>query len=573
MSRYKTEIVDTLTTEWLNDQPLLNLIIDNCFDQVFIKDLTSTLIYANKNLALHYGLKEVDQILGKSDFDFYSEEHAQETRKEELAIMQGGEPIIAKLYSETWPKGNETWNLCTKLPLKNRDGNIVGLIGFGRDITKDKRREKLIWQQSNYDALTGLPNRNFFVGSLNSSIHEANAGHRYTLIGLDIDRFKSFNDSYGHGCGDALLVHVAQCILNNVSDKDIVARVGSDEFLILIDNQSSSTSMVDLAIKIRTDIQAPFYYQNKRYDITCCLGAAEFPTDALNATDLIKYSEQALHSAKQLGDNQFIFYSPEMTTASIRRQTLIADLKQAVAEDQIQVVFQPIISCDTEQLISVEALARWQHHYYGHIPPDEFIQIAEEIGIIAQLDERVFHKAVIAAKLWQQTIDPLPVFSVNVSAHSLNTGVESRSDIINLISSLKHDKLIKLRLELTESSLFIPSEKLNDLMDYCDQNQIELALDDFGTGYSALSYLLDFKIDYLKIDKIFVDGLPENRRNLSVCKAIIQMSKSLGIKVIAEGVEKEVQLVALKSLGCDYIQGSYFSKPISSQEILERYAV
>jgi diguanylate cyclase (GGDEF)-like protein len=463
--------------------------------------------------------------------------------------------------------------LCTKLPLKNRDGNIVGLIGFGRDITKDKRREKLIWQQSNYDALTGLPNRNYFVGSLNSSIHEANAGHRYTLIGLDIDRFKSFNDSYGHGCGDAVLVHVAQCIHNNVSDRDVVARVGSDEFLLLIDNQSNRINTVDLAIKIRTDIQAPFYYQNQRYDITCCLGAAEFPTDALNATDLMKYSEQALYRAKQLGDNQFIFYSPEMTTASIRRQTLIEDLKQAVAEDQIQVVFQPIISCDTEQLFSVEALARWQHHYYGHISPDEFIPIAEDIGIIAQLDERVFHKAVIAAKLWQTTIDPLPVFSVNVSAHSLNTGEESRSDIFNLISSLKHGKLIKLRLELTESALFLPSEKLNDLMGYCAQNHIELALDDFGTGYSALSYLLDFKIDYLKIDKIFVDGLPENRRNLSVCKAIIQMSKSLGIKVIAEGVETEDQLAALKSLGCDYIQGYYFSKPLSSQEILERYSV
>ena len=572
MSRYKDQIVDSLTTKWLSDQPLLNLIIDNCFDQVFIKDLSSNLIYANRNLALHYGLKEVDQILGKSDFDFYSEEHAVETRQEELAIMQGGEPIIAKLYLEIWPKGQETWNLCTKLPLKNSEGSIVGLIGFGRDITKDKRREKLIWQQSNYDALTGLPNRNFLVGTLNSSIHEANAEHRYTLIGLDIDRFKSFNDSYGHGCGDAILVHVAECIHNNLSNKDIVARVGSDEFLLLIDNQSNRTNIVDLAIKIRTDIQEPFFYQNQRYDITCCLGAAEFPTDALNATDLMKFSEQALYRAKQLGDNQFIFYSPEMTTASIRRQTLIADLKQAVAEDQIHVVFQPIISCDTEKLFSVEALARWQHHYYGQIPPDEFIQIAEEIGIIAQLDERVFHKVVNAAKLWQPVMDALPVFSVNVSAHSLNTGEESRADVINLISSLKHGKLIKLRLELTESALFLPSEKLNDLMGYCAQNHIELALDDFGTGYSALSYLLDFNIDYLKIDKIFVDGLPENRRNLSVCKAIIQMSKSLGIKVIAEGVETEEQLASLKSLGCEYIQGYFFSKPLSSEEILKRYA-
>lgn len=573
MSSYRDEIVDTLTTEWLREQPLLNIILDNCFDQVFIKDLSSTLIYANRNLALHYGLKEVDQILGKSDFDFYSYEHAEATRQEESDIMQSGEPLLAKLYSETWPRGDETWNLCSKLPLRNSGGEIIGLIGFGRDITKDKSREKLIWQQSNYDALTGLPNRNYFVGNLNSTVNESNTDHRYTLLALDIDRFKAFNDSYGHGCGDAILIKVAQCINSNVSNQDIVARVGSDEFLLLIDNQKNRTNIVDLAIKIRSDIQEPFFYQNQQYDITCCIGAAEFPSDALNATDLMKFTEQALYRAKQLGDNQFIFYSPEMTTASIRRQTLIADLKQAVADDQIEVVFQPIISCDSEKLYSVEALARWQHPYYGQISPDEFIQIAEEIGIIAHLDERVFHKAIDAAKKWQSLIDPLPVFSVNVSAHSLKTGEDSSSDIINLLSNLNHGKLIKLRLELTEGSLFLPSEKLNDLMGYCDQNQIELALDDFGTGYSALSYLLDFKIDYLKIDKIFVDGLPENRRNLSVCKAIIQMSKSLGIKVIAEGVEKKEQLDALKELGCDYIQGYYFSKPLSSQEMLVRYSV
>ncbi|NRP57004.1 MULTISPECIES: GGDEF domain-containing phosphodiesterase [unclassified Marinobacterium] len=572
MSRYTTQIVDSLTTEWFRDQPLLNVILENCFDQVFIKDLSSTLIYANRNLALHYGLKEVDQILGKSDFDFYTAEHAEAMRQEELDLMQTGEPLLAKLYTETWPKGGETFNLCSKLPLRNSDGKIVGLIGFGRDITKDKRREKLIWQHTNYDALTGLPNRNYFVGCLNSSIHEANTGHRYTLLALDIDRFKSFNDSYGHGCGDAILIHVAECIHNNVSDHDIVARVGSDEFLLLIDNQKNKTNIVDLAIKIRSNIQAPFFYQNQQYDISCCIGAAEFPSDALDATDLLKFTEQALYRAKQLGDNQFVFYSPEMTTASIRRQTLIADLKQAVADDQIEVMFQPIISCDTEQLYSVEALARWQHPYYGQISPDEFIQIAEEIGIIAQLDERVFHKTIEAAQRWQTVIDPLPVFSVNVSARSLNTGENSSSDIINLLSNLNHGKLLKLRLELTEGSLFLPSEKLNDLMGYCSQNQIELALDDFGTGYSALSYLLDFKIDYLKIDKVFIDGLPENSRNLSVCKAIIQMSKSLGIKVIAEGVEQEEQLLALKELGCDYIQGYYFSKPLSSQVMLDRYS-
>lgn len=572
MSSFNTQIVDSLTTQWLSEQPLLNVIIDNCFDQVFIKDLSSRLIYANKNLAIHYGLKEVDEILGKTDFDFYSAEHAESTRQEEKAIMQSGEPVIAKLYSEVWPKGDETWNLCTKLPLSNRDGEIVGLIGFGRDITKDKRREKLIWQQSNYDALTGLPNRNYFMGSLNSLIHEGNAKHRYTLLALDIDRFKSFNDSYGHGCGDAILIHVAQCIHSNVSNQDIVARVGSDEFLLLVDNQKNRTNVVDLAIKIRSDIQEPFFYQNQQYDISCCIGAAEFPSDALNATDLIKFTEQALYRAKQLGDNQFVFYSPEMTTASIRRQTLIADLKQAVVEDQIEVVFQPIISCDKEQLYSVEALARWKHSYYGQVSPDEFIQIAEEIGIIAQLDERVFHKTIEAAKLWQAHIDPLPTFSINVSAHSLKTDEGSSSDLINLLSNLNHGKLIKLRLELTEGSLFMPSDKLNDLMGYCESNEIELALDDFGTGYSALSYLLDFKIDYLKIDKVFIDGLPENKRNLSVCQAIIQMSKSLGIKVIAEGVEHKVQLDALKELGCDYIQGYYFSKPLSSQEILDRYS-
>ena len=572
MSRYRAEMVESLTTEWLSEQPLLDVILENCFDQIFIKDLSSTLIYANRNLALHYGLKEVEQILGKSDFDFYSPEHAEATRQEELTIMESGEPIIAKLYSETWSKGDETWNLCTKLPLRNRHGEVVGLIGFGRDITKDKRREKLIWQQSNYDALTGLPNRKFLVGSLNSMIYEANAQHRYTLLSVDIDRFKAFNDSYGHSCGDAILAYVAKCIHQNVSDTDIVARVGSDEFLILIDNEKNKTNIVDLTVKIRSDIHKPFIYQNKQYDITCCIGAAEFPSDALNAADLMKFTEQALYRAKQLGDNQFVFYSPEMTTASIRRQTLIADLKQAVADDQIDVVFQPIISCETEQLYSVEALARWHHSYYGQIPPDEFIKIAEELGIIAQLDERVFHKTIEAATQWQSLINPLPVFSVNVSARSLNAGEDSSSDIINLLSSLNHGKLLKLRLELTEGSLFLPTEKLNDLMGYCASNQIELALDDFGTGYSALSYLLDFEIDYLKIDKVFIDGLPENKRNLSVCKGIIQMSKSLGIKIIAEGVEKEEQLKALKELGCDYIQGYYFSKPLSSQDIIDRYS-
>lgn len=561
----------SLSNKLLEEHNLLQTLVNNVPDQIYFKDLHSRFIRINPALAERYGLEKPSDAIGKSDADFYTKDHAHTTRAEEAHIMASGEPVYDQLHHEIWSDGTDSWNLSTKVPLYNSSGDVIGLVGISHDITRLKERENLIWKQANFDNLTNLANRHNFISKLRLQIDQSNPRKdRISLLALDIDHFKEINDNLGHHIGDQVLVEVANRLTNTLRSSDKIARLGSDEFVILINDSTTIEDNAVLASKILESLFKPILIGDKALTISGSIGIACYPDDSDNADDLLRYVEHALYQAKHLGRNNYVFYTPDLAEDAQRRLILVTSLRKALQENQLSLVYQPIVASHTSELQGVEVLTRWQHPSLGYISPEEFISVAETSGLISQLDywvlSNTFNECAELVKF-----APDCSISINISPATLRADSQGTIDIPSLIESLKPKKM-KLRIELTESSLLIPSDTLNKLISFAKNNQIKLSIDDFGTGYSALSYLLKYQINSLKIDKVFVDGLPNDNRNLSICKAIIQMAHSLNIDVVAEGVETEAQSKTLNELECDYQQGFLHHKPMPINELIKTFS-
>ena len=560
----------SLSDKLLEEHKLLLTLVNNVPDQIYFKDLNSRFIRINPALAERYSLDNPNDAIGKSDADFYTKDHAATTRAEEAHIMASGEPVYDQLHHEIWSDGTDSWNLSTKVPLYSSSGDVIGLVGISHDITRLKERENLIWKQANFDNLTNLANRHNFISKLRLQIEQSNPRKdRISLLALDIDHFKEINDNLGHHTGDQVLVEVANRLTNTLRSSDRIARLGSDEFVVLINDSTTIEDCAVLASKILESLLKPILIKDKALTISGSIGIACYPDDSDNADDLLRYVEHALYQAKHLGRNNYVFYTPDLAEDAQRRLILVTSLRKALEENQLSLVYQPIVANNAFELQGVEVLTRWHHPSLGTISPEEFISVAETSGLIAQLDHWVLSNAFNECSELVE-IAPDCSISINISPATLRADSQGTIDIPSLIEKLKPHKM-KLRIELTESSLLIPSDSLKKLLTFAKSNHINLSIDDFGTGYSALSYLLKYQINSLKIDKVFVDGLPSDHRNLSICRAIIQMAHSLNIDVVAEGVESEAQSKALIGLGCDYQQGFLHHKPMPIKELLKTF--
>lgn len=464
--------------------------------------------------------------------------------------------------------GTYHWVLDNGTPRFGPAGKFEGYIGSSFDITERKKDEEIIWQQANYDELTHLPNRRMFQDRLELEIVKSHREKRsLALLFIDLDHFKAVNDTLGHNTGDLLLVEAAQRIKSCIRETDTVARLGGDEFTVVLSGLLDTSSIERITDSIIKNLSRPFKLKEQEVYITASIGITLYPNDGGSVSQLLKNADQAMYRAKNLGRNRFSYYTPAMQETAQKHLQILTDLRSALAEQQFQLYYQPIVDLTTGEILKAEALIRWIHPSKGMISPAEFIPVAEESGLIIEIGDWVFKQAAQQAKHWLDKYET----SIQISINKSPVQFHSSEDSTNWIKYLKNLGLLgdSIVIEITEGLLMETSDSvIQQLLQFRDAN-IQVSMDDFGTGYSSLAYLNKFDIDYLKIDQSFTRNLGRSSSDMILSEAIIVMAHKLGLKVIAEGIETEEQRQLLKAAGCDYGQGYLFSRPVSADEFIK----
>ena len=434
-----------------------------------------------------------------------------------------------------------------------------------RDITQRKEAQEKLEYQAFHDSLTELPNRKYFNLTLDKSLNLAQENqHPLAVLFLDLDRFKNINDTLGHPVGDRLLQNFASRLKSCIRRGDMIARWGGDEFVILLPRLSKAQDAFQVAQRILETLQNPFSIAEHRLHVATSIGIAIYPKDALDAQTLVKRADLALYRAKERGRNNFQVYSPMMDAQASELLELENSLHHALKQNEFVLYYQPQININTGSVCGMEALLRWHHPQRGLISPGKFIPLAEETGLIVPIGEWILKTACGQNKAWQDMgLPPIPV-AVNLSPRQL----QSQNLLITVAQALRETGLAPqwLELEITETSLMQNIDFAVQLLDNFRAMGILLSMDDFGTGYSSLSYLNKFPFNTLKIDRSFVRELTSSRQDLAIISAIIALSHSLGLQVVAEGIETKTELQLLRSLQCSIIQGYFFSKPLVKEQ-------
>jgi len=438
--------------------------------------------------------------------------------------------------------------------------------GFIRDITDRKKAEDQIWKQANFDTLTGLPNRHMFYDRLALEIKKAGrTSLTMALLYIDLDHFKEINDTLGHSMGDKMLVETTRRISACVRETDTVARLGGDEFIIILTELNEAGRVDVLAQNILRELAEPFRLESEVVYVSASIGITLYPHDATGVEELIKSADQAMYAAKGAGRNRFSYFTQSMQQTAQARLRLANELRGALDASQFMVYYQPIMELATGRIHKAEALIRWQHPVRGFVSPADFIPLAEETGLIVEIGNWVFGEAAHQTKRCRALFDPEFQISVNMSPIQFQgTGSPCQAWPVYLQElGIPGQSLV---IEITEGLLLKEETGVKDKLLRFHDAGIQISLDDFGTGYSSLSYLQKFDIDYLKIDQSFTRGLEPGSSNMALSEAIITMAHKLGMKVIAEGVETEVQRTLLAAAGCDYGQGYLFSRPVPAEK-------
>lgn len=720
-------------TKLENDSISLQMLIDWVPDFLWIKDVSGRFVIANSALAIDNGRSSSKEMIGLSDFDLHAPEHAAEFSMLEQATIASGAPSIAQEEVVVSATGVEQWFSSTKVPIKNADGKVFGLLGIARNITLQKHEDEIragrvevlelfasgapvndildkliylvehkapgiagsilllepdglhlrhasapslpeaylkaidgvrigpsvgscgtaafrservivsdirtdpLWDghralvtpygykacwstpivsqygsvlgafamysktarepsaaeiglmditvhfagiaiqrkinedrieyMANHDALTGLPNRALLNDRLAQAISFSNRyGRGVSVVFIDLDHFKQVNDCLGHPVGDEILKTVSARMLKAVRTTDTVVRLGGDEFVVILFDQTKNIdATISTLQKITAAISEPIVRGKHKLLITASIGVATYPDDGIDAIALLANADAAMYRAKELGRNNFQFYTPELNDSVHEKFEFQEELRGALGRAEFALHYQPQIDLASGKIFAVEALIRWHHPTLGTVPPDKFIPIAEETGLIVQIGEWVMHTACLQNKAWQDAgLAPIRV-CVNVSARQFREK--------NLVQYIK-DTLMEtglashyLELEVTESLIMQDVAQAVATMNELQELGIQLAIDDFGTGYSSLSALKDFPVARLKIDKTFVDEILTNESDKAVVSAVIALAHNLKMKVIAEGVETAGQLAFLRSSNCDEVQGYHFSRPVTPGDI------
>ena len=450
-------------------------------------------------------------------------------------------------------------------PVYNDTGEIHRIILIYSDITDRKQAELAIHQLAYYDTLTSLPNRALLHDRLNQLISQSSREHcQVAVMFLDLDRFKSVNDTLGHAAGDELLQEVARRLGGLMRNTDTISRLGGDEFVILLPGIRHEEFVAGIATKMLEVLTRPVTAAGQEVVCTGSIGIAVYPGDGDTSAVLLKHADIAMYQAKEQGRNTFRFFCREMNTKALQRLLFETSLRRALEREEFRLCYHPLLDARTNQLVSCEALIRWQHPELGLLAPESFISLAEETGLIIPIGEWVLKAACQQHQLWRSAGFPPIRIAVNISACQFRRG-----DLCATVERLLAESGTPpdyLELELTESMLMHDPEEAREMLARLKTLRVHLAIDDFGTGYSSLSYLKLFPIDRLKIPREFVRDVTCNPGDATIAKAIVSLGNNLNMRVVAEGVERIDQLEFLTSHGCDELQGFYFAQPMTPEE-------
>jgi len=480
------------------------------------------------------------------------------------------------------------YNLRSKVLSSDEVGNLANCFNSMLETIKqrDNSMEEIVQQRTNAleaannklttqafsDPLSGLPNRRYILDKL-STLTNLPEAHEFALLGLDLDGFKEINDTMGHDYGDLLLIEVSCCITKILDKRSTLARLGGDEFLILVEGCIDKPALSALATKINQELTKGFLIEGKHVFVTTSIGIALFPIDGQSVENLIKYADLAMYKSKEAGRNSHHFFEQSMLNAVIQKHQLVEDLRHSLANDHFELYYQPIVNLLTNKMCKAEALIRWNHPERGLIPPNEFIAIAEEVGLILEMGEWVARTAASDLAQFKKlgAADDFQI-SINVSPVQFKGHGRWILDWFKYTEALglPRDAII---IEITENLLMESEDSVRAQLTKLKKRGIAIAIDDFGVGYSSLSYLQKMDVDVLKIDKSFVDELENEKNSRELCQVIIMMAHHLDIQVVAEGIENAAQKQILTNAGCEFGQGYLFSKPLPIETFKKQYFI
>jgi diguanylate cyclase (GGDEF)-like protein/PAS domain S-box-containing protein len=543
-------------------------------EPIILRDIDLRFQYVNPAFTAMFGYT-IEELKGKTFALLPNSDMGPELSQEEIYNIAKNEGVYRGETLRQTKSGDVLPMQRHISPMRDKMGEVKGYVTVLTDISEKKRAEKIIWRQANFDTLTGLPNRFMFMHQLKEELSKIKRSKQpLALMFLDLDHFKEINDTLGHDIGDQLLQEAASRILSCLRETDTVAymdgtdsvaRLGGDEFTIILTEVKESNGPEVVAKRVLDMLSQPFQFNDEIVYVSASIGIVEtYPNESIDAETLIKYADIAMYESKQQGRNRFSKFSQSMLYDAQKRRHLINDIYNALNNKEFQVVYQPIIDIQTNQIVKAEALIRWHHPIEGLINPEDFISVAEDAGLIVDIGDWVFKEAAQQVAIWRRTIHQDFQISVNKSPVQLNVTDDDKLNWFDYLAELglPGESII---VEITEGVFLNKSTLVTDKLLAFRDAGVQVSLDDFGTGYSSLSYLLKFDIDYIKIDQSFVQNLAINSEDRVLCEAMIMMAHKLGIKVVAEGVETQEQLDILTAGGCDYGQGYLLAKPLSAK--------
>lgn len=502
----------------------------------------------------HFIGKQIANVLPKSVCDKFKINIAKVLKQKGVANFE---------YELNVPSGLHYFE--ARISLLQSSSQVVVIV---RDITEQHKTAEVIRQHAYFDTLTSLPNRFLSLDRLSQMLNEAERNNEKTaVLFLDLDDFKKINDSLGHEVGDKLLIEAASRLQLALRKEDTVGRLGGDEFIVLLRALASNNNAIDISENLLKIFREPFHIDGRELILTLSIGIAIYPENGDCASDLLRNADTAMYQAKSMGRNAYSFFTKEMNTVMTRRFEIEGQLHGALERNEFEVYYQPQFNVKYGTIMGAEALLRWRNPMLGNVTPDEFIPIAEQTGLIVPIGKYVIEQSLNFLSEWQTTSQQDYMIAVNLSPRQFRD-----NELIGFIKKVLSDTNINpdhLEFEITEGVLMIGKSYIDVALLELHKLGIKLSMDDFGTGYSSLSYLRQYAFDALKIDRSFINGIAQQKEDCDLVKATIAMAHSLGLVVVAEGVELKEQLTLLENLGCDYVQGYYFSKPIPAKELLE----
>ena len=542
-------------------EQLAQKVFDHTPTGIIVTDEAHRIVSSNPAATLMTGY-ETFELHGQSIFGFLELESGQsvELQREQIALrgVWSGETEVVRKFGDRFPAGIRVSRVDD--PQSGLPAHFIWILA---DITERKQAEERMRHIAQHDALTGLPNRLSLLIRLAQLLPDARR-HEWNvaIMFLDLDRFKVINDTLGHQVGDELLREVACRLSSVIRETDFVARLGGDEFVVILPGIAMPSDAAIVASKIIASLSTPVQVDGNDLHTSPSIGISIFPADGPDGDTILKHADTAMYHAKAAGRNNYQFYAPEMNKAALERLDIERKLRHAIDRNELALCFQPQVKTQCGCPTGVEALLRWHHPVDGMISPDRFIPVAEETGLIVQIGEWVLSNACREMRRWIDAgLQPVRI-AVNVSARQLR-----RRDFCETVAGVLAETGLPaelLELEITESSVMENPEEAIDILQRIGGMGVSLAIDDFGTGYSSLAYLKLFPIDHLKIDRSFVRDIEHDLNDRAIAFGTIALAHSLGLNVIAEGVETEDQLKLLRANGCDEVQGYLFSKPLSS---------